>query len=280
MSVEVKTLINHYHSQSSIRDPKLFSHFLVPGYEMTTLNSVPKLNKEKVLIAKLNLGLFITLIDDLADNPQFFNPNLLQLMYQLLPGKIPLSPPPMLKTDNLTYQLGKRLIFNLNGNICHLPNYSELKEILQFDIEQIYRANRYCELLSAHPTIANLKESQEYGPYNMGMVAAGMIDLMGTDNFEMKELGNARECFLMGQRMGRIGNLIATYSREKREKDITNEIIISNRSYHEYSKYLLKEFNDLKKKIKGMMVSSFSTDYYAESMEKFFNLHFKLIGHI
>jgi hypothetical protein len=278
MSLEVNTLITHYHSHSPIRDPRLFSHFLVPGYKMTTLNSVSKSYEEKVLMAKLNLGMFITLIDDLADNPQFFNPKLLQHLYQLLPGRIPLCTPHLSKEDRATYELGKELITNLYENIRALPHYTKLISIFIFDLEQIYLANRYSELLNSHSDIANLKESQNYGHYNMGIVAAGMIDLMGCAFFELGDLGMARECFLSGQRMGRIGNLIATYPREERENDLTNEITISKIGYQAYTPKLIQEFARLKQEITQTKLSSFNTHDYAHSMQQLFELHMNLLG--
>lgn len=269
-------LIHHYQFHSSIRDPRLFSDFLIPGYKITTTNSVSQALDKKVQMAKLNLGMFITLIDDLADHPTYFNPKLLQHMYLLFPGGSNLTIPHLSKSDRATYELGRKLMENIHSQIKDLPHYQSLKEILHFDLETIYRANRYSELMHLHPQMINLKESQEYGPYNMGMLAAGMIDLMGSELFVANELGLAREVFLLGQRMGRIGNLLATHHREIAEKDVTNEISVAGNL--QYRENLRVEFLKLKNEIESRPILTFDSREYAKGMDKLFDLHLSLMG--
>lgn len=276
MSPETTQLISQYQFHSSIRDPRLFSDFLIPGYKLTTISSVSELHDKKVQMAKLNLGMFITLIDDLADNPIHFNPKLLQHMYLLFPGGNPQTIPHLSKSDRATYELAKKLMENIHSQIKELPHYQSLKEILNFDLETVYRANRYSELMHVHPQMINLKESQEYGPYNMGMLAAGMLDLMGSEHLVTEELGIAREVFLLGQRMGRIGNLLATYQREIAENDVTNEISVAGNLL--YQDNLKRECLKLKEEIEDRPILTFDASAYAEGMNKLFDLHLSLMG--
>ena len=81
--------------------------------------------------------------------------------------------------------------------------------------------------MGRYPFIRNLSESRSLGPYNMGMVAAGMIDVIGSHKFPLCELGSLREGLVMGQRLGRIANLLSTFHREISEDDKTNEILLS-----------------------------------------------------
>lgn len=276
MSPETSSLIHHYHSISPLRDKRLFSHFLIPGYQMTTISSVRSDIEEHVQLAKLNLGMLITLIDDLADHPEHFNPKLLEHLYKLLPGQIPSTTPHLSKEDRKTYQLAEKLVTNLDQHLRELPHYQGLIELLIFDLEEIYRANHYAEKMRQFPTLRNLKESQHYGPYNMGMLAAGLIDLMGSKTIDINELGQSRECFLLGQRMGRIGNLLSTYQRELNENDLTNEISLSQDET--YSEKLESEFLNLKLELLAKDLKSFNVYNYAQGMEKLFNLHMGLVG--
>lgn len=222
----VELLANKYERVLQNRDRRLFTEFLVRGYRQTTLESVPQELREQVVYAKVCLGMLITLYDDLADNPLYYNPKLLHHLYRLNLGELMLAPLGLSAQEQKIFQLARDLFTELELSLRCFVNYVSLKEILVFDIKQIFLANQYAELTTAHPTIRNLTESKAQGPYNMGMVAAGMIDLMASNNFKSEELGAMREMFIKGQRLGRIGNLLFTFEREKKEGDVTNEILL------------------------------------------------------
>src|SRR3990167_2533466 len=65
------------------RQEYLFNHFLLKGYQLTTLSSVADEFFPDLLSAKLHLGMLITLLDDFADHPKFHQPQLLDKLYQL-----------------------------------------------------------------------------------------------------------------------------------------------------------------------------------------------------
>jgi hypothetical protein len=223
-SVEILAL--RYERVLQNRDRRLFTEFLVHGHQQTTLSSVPQSLREEVVFAKVCLGMLITLYDDLADNPVFYNPGLLKLIYRLNLGEVPLPPADLSLHEKRIYQLARELFLQLETSLRCFIHYVPLKDILVFDIKQIFLANQYAELTTAHPFMRNLTESKAQGPYNMGMVAAGMIDLMASPGFEMENLGATREMLVQGQRLGRIGNLLFTFEREKKEGDVTNEILL------------------------------------------------------
>jgi hypothetical protein len=119
-----------------------------------------------------------------------------------------------------------------------------------------------------------------FSPYNMGMVAAGMIDLMASPIFNKNELGVFREFLIKGQRMGRIGNLISTYERELNEKDVTNEIMLDPAAAGVYQGILNDELNeglkDLAKRASRFKHTFMKT--YVEGLRSLHQLHLNMEG--
>ena len=276
----VKLLAERYQNIFKHRDPRLFTEFLVKGYNQTTLDSVPEGHKEDVVYAKVCLGMIITLYDDLADNPKFFNPKLLKHLYRLNVGDLQKAPLELSENENSIYSLALNLFIELENTIRRFENFSSLRDILAFDISQVFFANQYAELMTAYPQIRNLTESKLHGPYNMGMVAAGMIDLMATANFDMQELGSIREFLIQGQRMGRIGNLISTFEREKSENDMTSEILAQKGDTGAYKIGLQNELStglkDLAEKARRLKNSVMNK--YVEGLRSLYQLHISMEG--
>lgn len=282
----LQKIIEHYGTILPHRPKELFSVFLAEGYRDTTLNSVGKRHEEHVVRAKMLLGMLITLLDDLADNPDYFNPKLLRILYHVGSSikDLPLST--LSDHEQDIVDLTDALIVEIKANIKNLPHWSTLQNIFLFDIWQIYLSNRFSELITETPSIKNIVEAKFYGPYNMGMVAAGMIDLMAVPSLNVAELGKCREIFLLGQRLGRIGNLLCTFTREQNEHDQTNEIAIAIEHSHEsflaYKNSLLKEHNAGIRKISRQkkLVTNFDTKKYSDGLLKLFNLHQRMMGTI
>ncbi|MCA9509042.1 MAG: hypothetical protein KC505_11525 [Myxococcales bacterium] len=285
-TIEVDMLIDHYVSVIDNRPKALFSRFLVKGYTYTTLDTVNESYFKSALKAKILLGMLITLLDDMADNPHYFNPSLLKILYKVGgPCQCGYQEVQSEKEKQII-ELTQLLIKNIQNILHGLPNWQACQEIFLFDVWQIYLANRYSELMTAFPSIRNMTEAKIYGPFNMGMVAAGMIDLMALNKFNEKELGVCREIFLIGQRLGRIGNLIATFEREKKECDGTNEMALYLEKFphtqHKYLSTLKKEHHKGIKKIKKKkaLLRSFNTKRYSRGLEKLFKLHLSMMGTI
>ena len=279
----VEDLVETYLSFSSIRDKRLFSEFLPSGYSMTTISTVHSQNKKQAILAKMHLGMLITLMDDLADNPKYRCKNQLEAIYSIVDRKASSLP---ITSSNL--QLAEVLTNGLYKLISELPHGNQLIDFLEFDVRQIVLANQYSELISDYPDGANLQESLQHGPYNMGIVAAGTIDLMATKNPDLKKLSTSREVFLAGQRMGRIANVLTTFKREEREGDLTNETSIYLRSPHgrqksirEYQKALFEEFFECTLRIQSLQHRvDFCTDKYIKGFQDLLALHQSLEGKI
>jgi hypothetical protein len=278
----IDTAINYYLSVMNYRAPELFSYFFVKGYRCTTLNSVLDEHKNNTWHAKMYLGMLITLIDDLADNPKCFNPNLLNLLYN-----DQITEQENLSANDMNLLNLKNFLFtNMHFHLTKLPNHQDLIGFFKFDLEKIYLSNKFSELLTRNIFTCNNYEIQLYGSYTMGVLAAGMIDLMGVENINYNEVGKCREVFITGQRLAKIANNIATFAREKSEGDVTSEIAhamqASNRDFAYHKHQLEKEFAHGIGLIKSAQknLRNFDTVAYARGITKLFDLNMSLIGTI
>jgi hypothetical protein len=254
------------------RSQRLFCEFLPMGYELTTLNTVE--NREKVVELKIILGTLITLYDDYADRPDRINPRLLQLLYRVPFERVVIDDADLSRDEKMALDLAKSLFAKLLSGLEKLRNYHLLFEIFCFDLKQFFLANHYSELLTQHMHLTNEKENRLYLHHNMGIVMAGMIDLMNVPNFCITDLGRARSIFLMGQRAGRISNVLTTYERELGENDRTNELFASGNALD-----LEQEFTSLIQEIVCFKkIKSFSAVEYGKGIQALHDLHLKLKG--
>ena len=261
------------------RNRGLFEQFLPQGYEMTTLSSVK--NKKVVISFKVILGTLITLYDDFADRPDRLNSKLLDEMY-----KIPFQDlnyecgnncnvTYLNKNEQESMFLSHKLFKKLFTGLEKLGMEKNIKEIFMFDLKQFFLANRYSELLTKNNQLVNDLENKLYLHHNMGIVMAGMIDLMGSPSFDFKEFGQARKLFLLGQRAGRISNVVSTYGRELEEGDYSNELL--GMSGPNKVKQLLIEQKLIYHKMADVnTIKSFSVTDYINGFQDLHRLHFKL----
>lgn len=99
------------------------------------------------------------------------------------------------------------------------PRYSEFEDDLRFDYAQVLQGLWHSLRVNVSPSRINVYENDIYQPHNMAMVYMATLDLCASPGFDVRELGLARELFLHGQMMGRIGNTLATWERELASAD-------------------------------------------------------------
>lgn len=266
---------------SPYRKPALFNQFLLRGYTAVTLSSVPQPKFSELLRAKICLGTLITLYDDLADRPTQHNPQLLEALYRLDFQKQELGG--CLNPENRhIIDFAKSLFAEMNGILKHQPHYGCLEEVLNFDLKQFYSANQFSSLLTANPFINNTFENRLYAHHNMGMVIAAMMDLMSIDELKFSEFGVMREVLLMGQRMGRIFNVLSTQNRERLDGDITGEL-----SVYENEREVAVAEQELRKEVRVLQhrmtdfnsrITTFSVAAYLRGLAAVQNLHEKMEG--
>lgn len=280
---KLQETLENYRKVIPYRNDLLFTDFLPRGYKMMTLSCVPQQYYYRVLFIKCNLGMFITLLDDFADNPELRNKELLDKLY-----RVPFDDE-FISFDNCTAKekeicdLALTLKFNMKSTIQLLPAFLNYYDIFKFDFEQVMRANQYSELMTDYPEIINPAESTQYGAYNMGMVLVGTIDLM-TCKSSSDRLGVMRQIFILGQRHGRLSNVLTTILREQDEGDHTNEIIGLSRYFGTSIENELKraedEMSKIVKELKSILITQFSIDHYLQGLDDLHELHHSLIGTI
>ncbi|WP_409479775.1 hypothetical protein [Pseudobdellovibrio sp. HCB154] len=258
------------------RKPELFNEFLVKGYTAITLSSVSEEKFSDLLQTKICLGTLITLYDDFADRPSQSNPFLLESLYQLDFKTHSLA------SENHVIDFAKSLFENMHKILSCQPHYNQLIEILNFDLKQFYSTNQYSSLVTANPFINNQTENRHYTHHNMGMIIAGMMDLMASEKIQHSEFGAIREVLFLGQRMGRIFNVLVTRQREALDGDITGELA-ALKSEEEIAlavHKLRQEICVLHKKIQSFetQITTFSVKSYLEGLIKVQKLHEKMEG--
>jgi hypothetical protein len=226
----INVTVEKYLAHLDNRNSQLFTRFLPCGYEFVTLSSVDDNHKQELIIAKCHVGIFITLLDDYADNPSMANPELLKELHKIPYYTDSLDTSNLTEHENNIVQLAFFIANEFIQRMRLLPAYEKYKNIFEFDLMQFINCNKYFSLATHHPDIINKYEISQWGPFNMGMVIIGMLDIMASPNFVITELGTVREIFYLAQRFGHICNTLTTFSRELIEHDYANEIIVTGLS--------------------------------------------------
>jgi hypothetical protein len=269
--------IKLYREHFPHRQEYLFNHFLLKGYQLTTLSSVADEFLPDLLSAKLHLGMLITLFDDFADHPNFNQPQLLDKLYQL--PYFHRNPTSGSALDEITQTdcVFSKAVIGLTIDICEdmikslslLPHYACYSELFIFDLKQFHQCNRYFEILRKYPKLKNLTEIQYYSSYNMGIVLVGIMDIMASPNFDMNELGISRELFILAQRYAKISNNLVTFDREISEQDYSSELLMVSENHAlKEQKMLLQKMLEIQDKLK-----SFDAMKYINSMQQLHHLH-------
>lgn len=273
----------HMSELAPYRKSALFNEFLVKGYTAMTLSSVSQNKFSELLLAKLCLGTLITLYDDFADRPSSSKPELLAKLYQFNFTEYQITGT-FEESDSDVIRFVESLFIEISKNLKDLPNYKHFIEILNFDLLQFYSANRFSSLLTANPRLNNTLENRMYTHHNMGMICVAMMDLMATPNVDLSELGSIREVFLLGQRMGRIFNVLSTRQRELLDGDVTGELAVcqSFRETKAAEAKLRNEISELSLKIQcyDVKIKTFSVNTYLEGLLKLQKLHERMEGTI
>lgn len=281
--VMLQETLDEYRQVISYRSDLLFTEFLPQGYMMMTLSCVPDQHFHQALFLKCNLGMSITLLDDFADNPGLRNKELLNKLY-----RVPFDDE-LIEFDHCTAEerkicdLALTLRSNMKQAIQGLPGFLNFYDIFKFDFEQVMIANQYSELMTDYPEIINPSEYIQYGAYNMGMVLAGMIDLMTCESLSAPS-GVLRQAFIAGQRHGRLSNLVTTIQRERSEGDRTNEIIALSQYFGTTIESELQraeeEMSEIVRQLESIVTTQIVMHRYVQGLQDLHKLHHSLIGNI
>ncbi|QLG48258.2 terpene synthase family protein [Natrinema halophilum] len=106
------------------------------------------------------------------------------------------------------------------------PRSKEFRELLQFDLQEVFQAIKYSYLANAYPGLVSERELWRYDVYNMLIFVYADIDLSNAPTFDSSELSVLRQVCDRTQRMARIGNWISTWKRELAEGDCSSGVVV------------------------------------------------------
>lgn len=275
------------------RKQELFTEFLPQGHALMTLSSVPKEAREEVILIKSLLGMLITLYDDLADMPDLENSTLLAELYKIPFNNKSVNISILSQREQRYIHFARNLTDQMAMKIGALPSFKNYKDILQFDMLQFYNANNYYSLAQKQPTLLNSVEISLIGPFNMGMIIAGTIDIMASPTFDKDELGRTRAVLIFAQRFGHICNSLTTIKREIAENTLSNEALIitkeilqraSNEAIieqHARGLQVLRQEQEIileKLALHASFVRSFNAQHYIVRLKDLHELHERFLG--
>lgn len=213
-------LVEEYDDRIGIRDEYLWK-WLSRSFPFVTLDSVPDERVEHVCTHKTILSMYVTLVDDLADN--FRDAESFREA-----TKIPFEQEYVdferddVRTDYLRFL---QEVWDTTESLLEATDReSEFRPFFEFDLRQSLNAMDYERLANDHPEMMNTTEMMQYTPHNMVMLAAADIDLMNSPSADREDLPQIRESVYRGQQLVRISNWTSTWEREIAEGDFTSAI--------------------------------------------------------
>lgn len=191
------------------------------GVGLTTLPCVSEELREHACDTKFLSGMLNVLLDDVSDRKR--NGDLLDELLKVTGGCAGdftrFSP-----ADRQYAELTSRLWNEFWERVRGYPHYAAYKDLLQYDLTQLFNTVRYSHLVNDNLFLLNLIEHDNYSPQGMGLMSFSTVDLMCSDRFPRHELAALREAIWHAQWMARIGNLITTWQREIGDGDYSSGV--------------------------------------------------------
>lgn len=192
-------------------------------FDEFTLSCVPDRVAETVKTRKTELTVFVTTLDDLADN---YGDEATFEQARRLPHDPATADPDAPGVDSVAVEFAGDLWDGFETELERAPRYEEFADVLSFDVRQVVDAMEYSIVVNDNRSMANLAGSRQYGPNNMVMFPYADVDLMYSPSFDAAEFGALRSLLWDLQRMARIGNWLTTWERELREEDYSAGVIV------------------------------------------------------
>lgn len=191
--------------------------------ELITLPCVDDAYVDTAQEAKFLAGVYITLVDDLAEKH-----NDEQTFWELSKVMYPAQSPDWDRTDiNRNYaRSAKRVWKELQRRLETAPRYEKFRETFLFDFRTAIQSMDFARVSAESSGLANRAETWFYETPAIGQLPVVDIDLMFSPSFDEDELGGLRELAHELQHMWRLGNWIITWKREVHEGDFTAGIFV------------------------------------------------------
>lgn len=191
------------------------------GVELTTLPCVSATLREHACETKFLSGMLNVLLDDVSDRKR--NGDLLDELLKVTGGSAG-DFARFSAADRKYAELTTRLWNVFWERVGQYPNFAAYKDLLQYDLTQLFNTVRYSHLVNDNLFLLNLIEHDHYSPQGMGLMSFSTVDLMCADRFPRQELAALREAIWHAQWMARIGNLITTWQREIGDGDYSSGV--------------------------------------------------------
>ena len=204
------------------RNAKFLFTWLHNIYKKVYLPCIDLDYADTLAIDKTKLTIFDVCIDDAADNYRVRNK---ELLYKLL--KIPWnSYDNQFYNPDIYFETSKTLYLDVLSSIKSYPRYEELKDVFDYDLKQVLHSMEYSYLVNSKNGFGSYMESLLYVPHGLMVILHCVMDLMCSPKFKISELNNVHAVFTIAQKVMCIGNMLNTYPREIREKDISSPIMM------------------------------------------------------
>lgn len=204
------------------RNAKFLFKWLHNIYKKVYLPCVDSDYTDTLAIDKTKLTIVDVCVDDVADNYRVRNK---KLLYKLL--KMPWnSLDNQFYNGDIYYETSKILYLDVISSIKTYPRYEELKDVFDYDLKQVLHSMEYSYLVNSKMGFGSYMESLLYVPHGLMVILHCVMDLMCSPKFRISELNNVHAVFTIAQKVMCIGNMLNTYPREIREKDISSPIMM------------------------------------------------------
>jgi hypothetical protein len=189
---------------------------------------------------KTKMTIFDVCVDDVADN---FRVRDKELLNKIL--KIPWnSYDNQFYNTDIYYETCKILYLDVISSVKTYPRYEELKDVFYYDLKQVIHSMEYSFLVNSQMGFGSYMESLLYVPHGLMVILHCVMDLMCSPKFKMSELNNVHAVFTIAQKVMCIGNMLNTYPREIREKDISSPIMMMGleKGIYKYNDVMKNDF--------------------------------------
>lgn len=191
------------------------------GVRLTMLPAVEDSLREDVCDTKVLSIMLNVLVDDVADRRE--RSALLPALLAVVRGSEP-NLRELAEEERAHVAFTARVRREYWERVNRYPCAGVFRELLAYDLDQLFNAIHYSALLNQQLGLLNVVEHDLYSPHNMMMMSFATLDLMCAPDFHVEELGKLREAIWHAQWMGRIGNLLSTWEREIAMGDYTSGV--------------------------------------------------------
>ncbi|MCA9528268.1 MAG: hypothetical protein KC549_18415, partial [Myxococcales bacterium] len=200
------------------------------GLQSTCLLPADAPWRAHTLAARLVAVILNVMLDDLADRPgtEVRFEQAIQRLDHPTPQSLR-APWDQLAPEARYDALITDLWHHVLGACTVLPRWERFRRLWHFDYQQVFNCMRYSMLTRELPSFDSLTENRAYVPHNMNMMVFSTMDFMAGDLPE-ESLGAVREAVWLGQSIGQLGNMIATWRREVPHRDFSSRIFTVARS--------------------------------------------------